>query len=257
MGKSKRSELNTSVKVPGPGAYNPKIKSSSPGVGIRGRLVHEKSANGFVPGPGRYNPSVKAVEAPITHTITFVGRPKQADTEKQKLSPGPGNYNVASNGLKHGPVFGTSKRSGPQESPELKKMPGPGAYNAADAMAKIMSAPKYGFGSANRSTKERGMAAPGPGAYAVREKFGNEGRRFTLSGRPKSAGKTRTVPGPDAYSPKIDNKSKGFKFGSSNRKEEAKSKVRGSCTIPGPGQYDSGDKYRAVLRASPSWKYVR
>ncbi len=122
-----------------------------------------------------------------------------------------------------------------------------------------MSAPKYGFGVANRNRREKTVDVPGPGTYVPIGKFGHEGRKFTLSGRPKSAGRSMAVPGPAAYTPQLEARSKGFtyrsrlmidSFGSCNRKAELKS----LSAVPGPGQYDSTEKYRAVNRAAPSWK---
>ncbi len=269
MGTSKRGEdlASQAAKVPGPGAYEPKVKvklilrprtkkkqGSSPAVGIHGRTTTEKPTNNFVPGPGQYQTNVKHVLPAISYGYTFSGRPKSIEIEKQKTAPGPGNYQVENAGKpKHGPVFGSAPRSG-MEIKETKKVPGPGAYNATEAAAKILAGPKFGFGKASRDKDlvKATAAVPGPGAYQVTEKVGKEGKKFTLAGRPKSAGKTSlTVPGPAAYNPRLTDAKKGFSFGTAAGKKEGKEKI----LVPGPGQYNTVDKYQAVKRSSPSWKY--
>jgi len=148
---------------------------------------------------------------------------------------------------KHGIVFGSAKRAG-LDNLEAKKIPGPGAYNSSE---KSKSGPRYGFGSSNRNKEGSSVSGtvPGPGAYQVNDKVGKEGRKYTLSGRPKSAGKQANIPGPAAYNPKIAEKKSGFTFGAASGKVDDKEKK----IVPGPGQY-TVDKYSTVKKSSPSWK---
>lgn len=128
--------------------------------------------------------------------------------------PGPGVYNIIKDLVeKHGIRFGSEKRQGMEEK---RKVPGPGAYNASDAAGKIDKIRIVKFGSSLRDPAKKSFDTPGPGAYPVKNKIGSEGRKFTLSGRPKTSEKLRAqFPGPAAYNPMSEymiNKSKhGFR----------------------------------------------
>ena len=219
---------------------------------MHGHSVKEK--DDVVPGPGQYQPNSKPTVMPISYAYSFSGRrPKD---KKPKEVPGPGNYDLQNlPKSKHGAVFGSSHRNG-SANHEPGKVPGPGSYSAAEAAAKIMTGPKYGFGTANKSRDDLAVleaaVIPGPGAYQTVGQTGKEGKKFTMPGRPKSTNKIRTdVPGPAAYEPKLLSNKKGplLKIPIiKNRKKE-------DIPVPGPGKYEISEKYRSVKKASPSWKY--
>jgi hypothetical protein len=95
------------------------------------------------------------------------------------------------------------------------------------------------------------MVIPGPGAYPAKTVVGQEGKKYSLAGRPQSGEKKRNIsPGPAAYQPKVDlteRTSQNYGFGKVERSKEEKQKV-----VPGPGQYDSNGSIK-FRRSSPSW----
>ncbi len=117
--------------------------------------------------------------------------------------PGPGMYKMVDSVIqRNGIKFGTEKRSGMVER-EQAKIPGPGAYNSSLAAAKLDYIAKYKFGSSSRDQKGVVSSTPGPGTYQQMPKITKEGKKFSISGRPKSVGKAiMNSPGPGAYNPR-------------------------------------------------------
>merc|ERR1712003_619203 len=125
-------------------------------------------------------------------------------------------------------TFGGSSRFG---SDFGGKAPGPGQYNPKDPA--LYCDTKVGFATSTRG-KITGLshAAPGPGAYEVRSTVG-DGLMFTATGRgPSQFVRSRSQPGPGAYSPTPATYS-------SSQKVSFGCAVRGSFIttnqLPGPG----------------------
>jgi hypothetical protein len=86
-----------------------------------------------------------------------------ADADKQKNTPGPGNYD---------PNFKVSVDQKPAYSMKGRysatkrlNVPGPGTYNKSFVDQK--SAPKYGFGSSPQRAPIKKTLSPGPGGYKI------------------------------------------------------------------------------------------
>ena len=213
MGTSKRgaSAVKSNLTVPGPGSYEAKVKGSSPSYGLRGRDASQK-VRYVVPGPGQYSPNLKPIETAVTHSFTFSGRTGSSDSPNieegkkgnRRLLPGPGKYDLGTVfDKKHGIHFGTERR--PElEQRSRQKIPGPGSYSTTNGSIVMGKSPLYGFGTSIRNPeKKKSKEVPGPGAYEPRQNVGKEGKKYSLSGRPKTYDKRRNMsPGPGAYDQK-------------------------------------------------------
>jgi len=260
MGTSKRDNPmeKSKVKVPGPGAYDAKIvKGSAPAYGLRGRDDPQHKTM-EVPGPGKYSPNTKKIETAITHGFTFSGGRsasveslKNSPKSSKNLPPGPGNYDIGSTiDKKHGAPFGTEKRNSREEK---SFVPGPGAYSSVQGESMVMSKnPTAVFGKSKRDGPAKVKVVPGPGAYDSKPRVGKEGKKFSLSGRPKSCEKTRNAsPGPGAYNQSkeiIEEKPKNIKFGNEKRESEIV-----KLKVPGPGQYETLEVAKKLKSSSPKW----
>ncbi len=96
-------------------------------------------AQAKVPGPGAYNPRLKAVEQTSVRAYSLSGRNGSYDfsqgAEKKRV-PGPGNYNIKSpSESARGTVFGTAQRLS-LDHKAVAEVPGPGTYKATDLVAK-------------------------------------------------------------------------------------------------------------------------
>jgi hypothetical protein len=122
---------------PGPGEYNLCGSKSGPKITMGGKGKSGSLGDTLQPGPGNYNVSTDGV---YRNTAAFTMGAKYGSREEDP-EPGPGAYNSGKQ-LKHnGPKMGTSKRGGLEGRNEG---PGPGQY----AQSRPFSAgPKYGFGN--------------------------------------------------------------------------------------------------------------
>jgi len=153
--------------------------------------------------------------------------------------PSPGSYNLPDEEKSKFKTssrfsFGGGSRFGLAGSPS-KLQPGPGAYNAKDPSLYVDT--KVGFGTSIRNKgAASSQANPGPGAYENRSTVGG-GMMFTARGRhPQSYMRSRSLPGPGAYSPLPGAYQTSPKcgFGTSTRGDFG----GGSRGQPGPGTYD-------------------
>jgi hypothetical protein len=153
--------------------------------------------------------------------------------------PSPGSYNLPDDEKSKFKTtarfsFGGGSRFGLAGSPS-KLQPGPGAYNPKDPSLYVDT--KVGFGTSIRNKgAPASQANPGPGAYENRSTVGG-GMMFTARGRhPQSYMRSRSLPGPGAYSPLPGAYQTSPKcgFGTSTRGDFG----GGSRGQPGPGTYD-------------------
>lgn len=153
--------------------------------------------------------------------------------------PSPGSYNLPDDEKSKFKTsgkfsFGGGSRFGLAGSP-TKLQPGPGAYNPKDPALSVDT--KVGFGTSVRNKGgASSQANPGPGAYENRSTVGG-GLMFTATGRhPQSYMRSRSLPGPGAYSPLPGAYQTSPKcgFGTSTR-GALEGGARGQ---PGPGTYD-------------------
>jgi hypothetical protein len=173
----------------------------------------------------------------------------QLPEEKGKV-PGPGTYSQSSKALhERSPNyrFGNSTRDALNRSTDS---PGPGQYSDRGNTLGKGTAPRYRFGTSERSADDiSSRGQPGPGAYNYRTDFGGTGKGTTLVPR-RSENElfgTGAIPGPGAYNVNLKNKRSdpAYRIGSASRD----SLSRGRDNVPGPGNYNlknmnNGAKYR-------------
>jgi len=264
-----RRDVQVGTPSPGPAAYE-HIDHSSTSKAARmpkhsfGRSSRDNFRLVSAPGPGQYDGNhghVKQKTAQYTFGTSSGRKEPVAPTD-----PGPGHYNHSPRIGMEGPKYSAASRSARQLNRLLVLSPGPGAYTTDPTTTKFAAGPKFGFGSGSRenlgSTAAPGPGAynpmeskqlsprhvfgsstrgtsvpakeptPGPGTYALAEKLGKEGPKFSAGGKAKQMGETNG-PGPGSYehdhirhplSPK-------YGFGSAIRTSPRKH------TVPGPGSY--------------------
>ena len=116
---------------PAPGHYNPIKPEKNIAFTIRPKTALAISNEN--PGPGTYNPNVKSVKK--TETGVQFGKAKRSHQKKNKKELGPGQYNVRGNmnGVSHS--FGKQMKGFKAK----KEGPGPGNYNITSDLSDIPS----------------------------------------------------------------------------------------------------------------------
>ena len=134
MGNEQRDRAFKTIDVPGPGTYKEKtFVGEGPKINFSNKLA-EIESKVKVPGPGSYSPSLKSiVKSPQANGIGYGNRSPAND--KKLASPGPGTYSIQSKN-EEGPKYGFSKTT---KMKDLKKLevPGPGAYADASKIWRI------------------------------------------------------------------------------------------------------------------------
>jgi len=170
FGSSQR-DANRSTAGPGPGQYTPafdNLKSLSPRFGF-GTSVRAASARYATPGPGAYDPSsAVANESRPKYSM----RIRTGASDKKGASPGPGAYSVPT--VTHGAFGGSSK-------------------------AVQQASPKWGFGTAARSTSNPGKGTPGPGTYDGQKSGNARAPAYTIRSRYADLSSRTQTPGPGAH----------------------------------------------------------
>lgn len=208
IGTSKRGNLyGNRALSPGPGNYQTtKDLNDAPKYHFGVKSVTD--LNKFkknVPGPGQYSPAMSGFDKTA---FSFAGR---HNTQNKSLmnNPGPGAYGSRSTLSKTMGKFGTSKKGIPLASKLVISNPGPGQYAATSSDVNKKTAPKFGFGSAQRGndskTRNQKMI-PGPGQYGHTGKIGKESPQFSMTPRrpDTTPAQGRNSPGPGNYNPSDD-----------------------------------------------------
>lgn len=231
-GKRSSPNINKSMQMPGPGAYEPasEFGNKTHGFGFgRGGRAHINRGKDM-PGPGQYKVSDDYFRDPKAASIK--GRPKTSKTDER---PGPGHYQSKS--MHTSPAYSMGLKGKAQKlGTELN--PAPGSYNPEFDKIKY-STPGVNFGSPEKA-KKGGDMMPGPGQYELKTTVGNEGPSYGIRGRYKDPHGDQK-PGPGNYNPKDDlirHGTPGTVMGSGQRQ----SLTRGDGA-PGPGMYDTGSNF--------------
>ncbi|OMJ68979.1 hypothetical protein SteCoe_33427 [Stentor coeruleus] len=216
MGREPKSQMTISNNVPGPGSYNiedVKPHSLAPKMGSSEKSPQRTPEK--APGPGAYEIPNRAVEGP---QFSIKGRDEKSN--KDKL-PGPGQYNLDIKDRSPAFSMGTSAKI---DKGRILENPGPGAYDAKDKD----TGPKWGFGS---ETKEKSLRAenPGPGTYELSGTLSKTA--FSIGGRNLEAQKDIN-PGPGAYAQDLKTNSPMWSMGKQPRADISK-----TSDAPGPGTY--------------------
>ncbi|OMJ77858.1 hypothetical protein SteCoe_22458 [Stentor coeruleus] len=200
--------------------------SSAPAYSIKGKPNPETiTLEKLTPGPGTYN--IRSDNIEVSSSVIFTDSKRQ-ELFKVKDVPGPGQYNL------NGSLFGSKstsqlKSQAYQEKPEKPQIvqPGPGSYNPNP----IRSVYSYSLGNKTYSLDKIDRNFLGPGSYSPREELGINPKLATFSKSKRFKELKYQVPGPGAYE-KVEQKEPATKFAMSAR-NTFKLEVS-----PGPGEYE-------------------
>lgn len=174
--------------MPGPGEYNIANGKQGPRITIGSKGKTGTLADTLQPGPGNYNVTTDGV---FKNPSAFTMGAKYGDRSEDP-EPGPGAYSSGGGFKKNGPKIGTSKREGLQGRNEF---PGPGQY----AQGRPFSAgPKYGFGNQAKSALNLDQR-PGPGQYEVGYSHTDHLKGCLIGEKFNSHSQKNSVPGPGSY----------------------------------------------------------
>lgn len=120
--------------------------------------------------------------------------------------------------------------------------PGPGHYQVKNALVFAKYRPTTAIISPTKKNAKRPiLETPGPGQYQTFDQFGRDGRKVTISSKLLSKDSRNYQPGPGYYEPSILNKSSSaHAMGKGERLPVVPKEAQ---LIPGPGSYDSPDKF--------------
>jgi len=224
--------------TPGPGAHviGSKILES-PGKTFAMKL-EPKSAIGSGLGPSHYAPHVPKK---MNHSYSIGAKLNYTD---DKRNPGPGQYDAVNLNSSPNAKFTRQSRSTVDLRGGLQ--PGPGHYDSNNNLPNVKGAPRYGFGTSHRDTRDMAGRAgiPAPGHYGHKLFVGKEGHAKSMSAVAKyepGMKESQNKPGPGAYSPDHNpmlKKASGWKIGSEARRDLTGDKLNESRVAP--GAYDPG-----------------
>lgn len=220
FGKSKKDGalINKSLlTTPSVGKYNKEILNKPTGGYKFSKEAKLKAIRPKTPGPGKYNPKKSLKNEPnysINKTDKFTQIDKMVLRSVKSKAPGPGYYSITDeNYEKTQGKSSIARHFNKEEKLKSKdnKNPGVGQYNTISAVDfGISQKNKFTIPKSNRkslvdmtktssSFRYKGdIKALDPGYYKIKEKFGNEGTKPTLRGKPKEKKRIDT-PGPADY----------------------------------------------------------
>ena len=214
-----------------------KIKSSQ-------KEEKEEQEENDIPGVGSYN-----LRGSLKVPVAKFGTEQKGLYFDKIVSPGPAKYNMREK------EYGKTniKYSIPKEVKKEPRpwTPGPGKYDPLTNKVKA-SILKYSFPK-NPKLKYFYNSNPAPNKYNVTSKFGEDGKKITMSpyGRPEI--KFNGNPGPNYYDPdykKLKKSYPKYRIGTSKRKEL----YEVEASFPGPNKYLINDKFNSKRPKSPTWK---
>ena len=209
IGKNSRSAVFATAQPPaaptsldpGPGQYDAHLQfqrlHAGPSVTIPATSHLDDDAtrrrhDANTPGPGQYDLQLSAGRSAI---IPLAQRPSVAAGDV----PGPGHYDPARYGEKHGAgpaAFITGRHAEPSAHADV---PGPAAYDGSRGDALVFeAAPKYTIpGRYADAASEDERRRPGPGQYDLGSTLRDNGITIAQSSHPSDA--LKDVPGPGMY----------------------------------------------------------
>jgi hypothetical protein len=173
---------------PGPSAYAIPRDLGGPSSSFHIRPTHDIHP-AATPGPGAYSPVAKPFGSAPKFSLRGRAVPKSS------AQPNPPYYAIPST-VGAGPriAFGASA-----SQRQAEKIPGP-SYLPPPLGT---DAKKISLRSTREAPRHSGEALPGPGAYHVPTRFGNEARKFSFYQRTETKVYESSSPGPAAYLPDI------------------------------------------------------
>ena len=205
---------------------------------------NEEKEDDGVPGVGSYD-----LRSSLQVPVVKFGTEKKGLNYDKIVSPGPAKYNMREK------EYGKTniKYSIPKEvkRPPRPWTPGPGKYDPLTNNIKP-SILKYSFPK-NPKLKYFYNSYPAPNKYDITSKFGEDGKKITMSpyGRPEM--KFNGNPGPNYYDPDYKQLKKSYpkyRIGTSKRKEL----YEVEASFPGPNKYLINDKFNSKRPKSPTWR---
>lgn len=175
--------------VPGPGAYQPEIRSSkrvTPSFTIgRGKRPQLTKVDGNIPGPGKYlavynDASTNDTDYGNNFRTTF-GSSNRTPLAVNTGTPGP-KYNLLAR-TNSAPKFSFKGRKGSKLKRDDFRFPGPGSYFTSHNFMVGRSGPAHLIGTQRRFFKKKSDHVPGPGDYNLAKGVGFRGPRFPKSVR--------------------------------------------------------------------------
>ena len=226
---------------------NMKGDNSSPNKKNKNKLKSsqkEEQEENDIPGVGSYN-----LRGSLKVPVVKFGTEQKGLYFDKIVSPGPAKYNMREK------EYGKTniKYSIPKEVKKEPRpwTPGPGKYDPLTNKVKA-SILKYSFPK-NPKLKYFYNSNPAPNKYNITSKFGEDGKKITMSpyGRPEI--KFNGNPGPNYYDPdykKLKKSYPKYRIGTSKRKEL----YEVEASFPGPNKYLINDKFNSKRPKSPTWK---
>jgi len=252
----------SSIGFPGPGAYNSELVSvrstTNTVIGTSKRI--DISSQGKMPGPQDYNIKSNFEKDYRTMAVmrSYCG---SSNLKSLKMAtPGVGSYDVMKSTdftRTKGSAFkiGKSKRKDLSSSP--KNFPGPATYRVDDLNRTRQYSPRPFIGTSQREILNRTINWPGPGAYNTIRDFSAtpQYQKITMSGRNSSASSDGS-PGPIYNTINADRWTKcrnpSFKIGTGPKLLSTIKKD--SNKLPGPGSYSFVESYHKMQIKFPSSK---
>ena len=233
FGTSERQPLSSSMQVPGPASYDPKVHDSGPKYTFLARTDHSPANS--TPGPCTYSFTQLERVKPRTPGVSMgTGTRKEKEREE---SPGPAQYQISQKTM-GGPKWSLgSKPRGDLNA----TTPAPGSYEVPSTLRLA-----GGYTMGHKSTSKLTSDSPGPGAYlSISMRTSSPG--YTLGRSPRASTKSLVrdkSPGPETYTPTKLRSAPAVAFGKDRRMS-----VPCPERTPGPGSYHflkdsvSGPKY--------------
>lgn len=196
MGRG-RNEPAKRTDAADPGKYHPNVaatmgRSAAWGFGSAKRMLSEPSKH-KTPGPtiGQIdNPNYfRSPRYGFGTTERQFGATDKDSKDAKRPGPGQHNPNIdATSKMNSVPSYTAAPR---RELTMNSKLPGPGSYSVMSSTTQTWSSsPRFKFGTATRTTKER-RGPPGPGQYSVvnmtktgHASVGDSAPKWSMTGRP-------------------------------------------------------------------------
>lgn len=179
--------------------------------------------------------------------------PRRPDTAPStgRGVPGPGTYVPSLSDKNQAPKygFGSAVKTSKLNKDKVNT-PGAGSYNPTTSQVLKKNA-NYGMGTGKRRPLSAANRNPGPGMYRPRSSF--DGPKYGMQGR-KTAKDSQKVPGPGSYTPhETLTTGAAPKYGMGTSPKISKDKTT-KRIVPGPGAYRTQDR-PASAKAAPSWGF--
>mmetsp|Transcript_34326 Transcript_34326/g.80325 ORF Transcript_34326/g.80325 Transcript_34326/m.80325 type:complete len:455 (-) Transcript_34326:132-1496(-) len=239
--RGRKDGARAASATPGPGSYGLTDPSDwkvskQPAYGFGSSHRHGSARPATAPGPGQYGVTNRYSSSARASPTWGFGSSRRADAGSYNDTPGPGSYVPPPRD--HGVKFSMSSRKDGPSSAGGTGVDGPGPGQYYSNAVNTRNAPRFGFGTSQRSRSAE-THGPGPGAYAAGvSPIAPSAPKVTMTPRRRTTGSRNSTPGPGQY--RADGNSDlmsrhanppSWGFGAALRPHSA------SQDTPGPGSY--------------------